>query len=84
MDEAKLNNASMSDVISELHSGEPTNLELRAALMHAMRRIEELEKQIVELDDTLLLLYRRTPRTPVEDKAHDEPSAGTPGHLRLV
>ena len=84
MDESKLSTASMTDVIRELHTGEPTILELRAALMNAMRRIEELEKQIVELDDTLLSLYRRTGHGHVACPSHDEPSAGTAGHLRLI
>lgn len=84
MDASKLNNGSMADVIKELDSGKPTNGELTAALMNAMRRIEELERQIVDLDDSLFCIYRRTGHSHFALSVRDKPSAGTVGHLRLI
>jgi hypothetical protein len=60
LDKSHLNNASMAEVIEQLQCRELTTDELRAALMNAMRHIEELENQVLMLDDSLLDLYRKT------------------------
>ena len=64
----------MADVIEHLNSGHYTDVELRAALTNAMRRIEQLEKQLAELDDTLFSLYRGTTRSGFPCLVRDEPS----------
>jgi hypothetical protein len=74
LDKLTLNRASMADVIEHLNSGHYTDVELRAALTNAMRRIEQLEKQLAELDDTLFSLYRGTTRSGFPCLVRDEPS----------
>jgi hypothetical protein len=74
LDKLTLNRASMAEVIEHLNSGHYTDVELRAALTNAMRRIEQLEKQLAELDDTLFSLYRGTTRSGFPCLVRDEPS----------
>ena len=74
MDKLTLNRASMADVVEYLNSAQSTDVELRAALANAMRRIEQLEKQVAELDDTLFSLYRGTRRSGFPCLVRDEPS----------